>query len=341
MPSRPPGERRRVQGHGGSERLGGACFLRPISDHAERYAAISKHLQRTVPRTAPSFSIWPMASGSKVAPSHREMAWIQARYLDRFVEGLLDQPKELAALRREFRTLVKGRRGREVRARATSSTEHPGSGQGPPAHRLRRHVGPCADRRQATEIGHRAYQHAQPQRGRITGPIWTGSPALVTISRSRLEINRKLWTNTIRATNLLFVREDFTEAGRSPIWGDLAALQNPEGLLSSRRAGRDDPRPRRTCALEAVLSSSAGLKPMELKAGAPGAPEKPKWTVKPSKSGSAADPRVANGSRVSRPGEKTETRWKKEVKEGPVEVESEGGSPGPRQRPDWIVVTQH
>ncbi|HEY4770520.1 MAG TPA: hypothetical protein VIH51_07825, partial [Myxococcales bacterium] len=139
-----------------------------------------------------------------------------------------------------------------------------------------------------------------------------------------LEVERKLWEQYYTGDNLLFVREDFNEPGKTPIWGDLAALNNPEvsylaGVLAAllTKPVKDLPR------LEAVLSGSAGVKPRELESGGPRPAEKPKWSAKPSKSGSVADLAPQWKAIWSRPGEKSETRWKKEVKDGPVEVESE------------------
>src|SRR3989440_588764 len=301
------------------------CFLRPISDHAERYAAISKHLGKN--RSAHSTKFFYLADGLRIkggAFPIVKMAWVQGPNLDRFVESLLDQPKELAALREKFRTLVKDVEAAKfahgdlqhgnilVRGKDLLLIDYDGIWV------------PALIGRQATEIGHRAYQH--PKRS-VTdyGPHLDRFSALVIyLSIRALEVNRKLWDQYYTGDNLLFVREDFNEAGRSPIWGDLAALNDPEvsylaGVLAAMipRPLKDLPR------LEAVLSNSAGLKPMELKPGAARPPEKPRWTPKPSKSGTAAD--LASQWKVvwSRPGEKTETRWKKGIKDGPVEVESE------------------
>src|SRR5207237_10192967 len=133
----------------------------------------------------------------------------------------------------------------------------------------------------------------------------------------------KRWDQYSPADNLVFVREDFNEPGKTPIWGELAALKHAEvsylaGMLAAllARPVKDLPR------LEAVISKSAGVKPLELKAGPPRPPEK-KWNAKPSKAGTVLD--LAPQWKViwSRPGEKTESRWRKEVKDGPVEVESE------------------
>src|SRR2546423_1736325 len=185
------------------------CFLRPISDHAERYAAISKHLQKN--RADHCTKFFYLADGLRIKGGTFpivKMAWVQGPNLDRFVEGVLDKPRELAALREKFRALVKD-----------------------------------------IEVGKFAH-------------------------------------------------------------GDLQHENIPV-------SGKELPR------LEAVLTRSAGLKPLQLKADAPRAPEKPRWCDKPSKSGTAAD--LASQWKVvwTRPGEKTETRWKKEMKDGPVVVESE------------------
>jgi WD40 repeat protein len=301
------------------------CFLRPISDHAERYAAISKHLGKN--RSAHSTKFFYLADGLRIkggAFPIVKMAWIQGPSLDRYVEGILDQPRELAALREKFRTLVKDVESAKF---AHGDLQHGNILVSGKDLLLIDYDGmwvPALIGRQATEIGHRAYQH--PKRG-VTdyGPYLDRFSALVIyLSLRALEINRKLWDQYYTGDNLIFVREDFNEAGRSPIWGDLAALENREishlaGVLAAMvsRPLKDLPR------LEAVLSSSSGLKPMELKAGAARAPEKPKWSAAPSKSGSAAD--LASQWKViwTRPGDKTETRWKKEIKDGPVEVENE------------------
>ena len=300
------------------------CFLRPISDHAERYAAISKHLQKN--RSAHSTEFVYLADGLRIKGGTFpivKMAWVQGQHLDRCVEGLLDQPRELAALREKFRTLVKDIERAHF---AHGDLQHGNIMVTGKELLLIDYDGmwvPALIGRQATEIGHRAYQH--PKRSTTDyGPHLDRFSALVIyLSLRALELDRKLWDTYYTGDNLLFVREDFTELGRSPIWGDLAALKNAEvtylaGVLAAMvgRPLKDLPR------LEAVLSNSGGLRPLELKPVAR-APEKPKWTAKPSKSGTAAD--LASQWKVvwSRPGEKTETRWKKGIKDGPVEVESE------------------
>ena len=301
------------------------CFLRPISDHAERYAAISKHLQKNGAAHCTKFFY--LADGLRIKGGTFpivKMAWVQGPNLDRFVEGVLDKPRELAALREKFRALV---RDIEVGKFAHGDLQHGNILVRGRDLLLIDYDGmwvPALIGRQATEIGHRAYQH--PKRGMTDyGPYLDRFSALVIyLSLLALEVDRKLWDQYNTGDNLLFVREDFNEAGKSPIWSDLAALKNAEvsylaGVLAAMvpRPVKDLPR------LEAVLTKSAGLKPLQLKAGGPRAPEKPRWSDKPSKSGTAAD--LASQWKVvwTRPGEKMETRWKKEMKDGPVVVESE------------------
>jgi hypothetical protein len=301
------------------------CFLRPISDHAERYAAISKHLQKN--RAAHSTKFFYLADGLRIKGGTFpivKMAWVQGQHLDRCAESLLGQPKELGALREKFRTLVK-----EVEAAkfAHGDLQHGNILVSGKELLLIDYDGmwvPALIGRHATEIGHRAYQH--PKRSVSDyGPYLDRFSALVIyLSLRALEVNRKLWEQYYTGDNLLFVREDFNEPGKTPIWGDLAALNDPDvsylaGVLAAllTKPVKDLPR------LEAVLSGSAGVKPLELESGGPRPAEKPKWSAKPSKSGSVADLAPQWKAIWSRPGEKTEARWKKEVKDGPVEVESE------------------
>ena len=300
------------------------CFLRPISDHAERYAAISKHLQKS--RAAHCTEFFYLADGLRIKGGTFpivKMAWVQGPNLDRFVEGMLGQPRELAALRERFRTLVKEIEGAKF---AHGDLQHGNILVSDKELLLIDYDGmwvPALNGRQATETGHRAYQHPRRSAGDY-GPYLDRFSALVIhLSLRALEVEPKLWEQYYTGDNLIFVREDFNEPGKSPVWGDLAALEDPEvsylaGVLATMctKPVKDLPR------LEAVLGKSAGMKPLELKPGGPREAEK-KWSAKPSKSGSVAD--LAPQWKVvwTRPGEKIESRWKKEVRDGPVEMESE------------------
>src|SRR5438874_6965634 len=301
------------------------CFLRPISDHAERYAAISKHLQKNGAAHCTKFFY--LADGLRIKGGTFpivKMAWVQGPNLDRFVEGVLDKPRELAALREKFRALV---RDIEVGKFAHGDLQHGNILVRGKDLLLIDYDGmwvPELKGGQGTEIGHRAYQH--PRRSTTDyGPYIDRVSALVIyVSLRALEIDRRLWDQYHTGDNLLFVREDFNEPGKTPIWGDLAALQHAEvsylaGMLAAflARPVKDLPR------LESVITKWTTVKPLKLGAGLPRPPEKPKWRATPSKAGTVVDLAAQWKAIWSRPGEKTESRWKKEVKDGPVEVESE------------------
>src|SRR3989440_30336 len=251
------------------------CFLRPISDHAERYAAISKHLQKN--RAAHCTKFFYLSEGLRIKGGTFpivKMAWVQGPNLDRYVESVLGQPKELAALREKFRALVKDIEGGKF---AHGDLQHGNILVSGKDLLLIDYDGmwvPALIGRQATEIGHRAYQH--PKRSMTDyGPYLDRFSALVIyLSLLALEVDRKLWDQYCTGDNLLFVREDFNEPGKSPIWSDLAALRHRDvsylaGVLAAMvgRPVKDLPR------LESVLTRSAGLKPLQLKADAPRAPE--------------------------------------------------------------------
>ena len=316
------------------------CFLRPISDHAERYAAISRHLGKNP--AAHSTKFFYLGGGLRIKGGTFpivKMAWVQGQHLDRYIESLLDQPNDLAALRGKFRTLVK-----EIEAAkfAHGDLQHGNILVRGKDLLLIDYDGmwvPALTGRDATEIGHRAYQH--PKRSTTDfGPYLDRFSALVIyLSIRALEIDRKLWDQYYTGDNLLFVREDFLEPGKTPIWGDLAALKHAEitylaGTLAAMlsKPVKDLPR------LEAVISKSSGVKAVELKPGGPRAPEKPKWSAKPSKPGTVVD--LAPQWKIiwARPGEKTESRWKKEVKDGPVEVETEVEVVAPASMPIGATV---
>jgi len=93
----------------------------------------------------------------------------------------------------------------------------------------------------------RAYQHPSAAWA-ITGLTWIAFSALVIyLSLRALEIDRKLWEQYYTGDNLLFVREDFNEAGRSPIWGDLARPRGPRGLYLAGVLAAMVSRRSRTC----------------------------------------------------------------------------------------------
>ncbi|HYX90642.1 MAG TPA: protein kinase family protein [Myxococcaceae bacterium] len=297
------------------------CFLRPISDHAERYAAISKHLQKAkAAHTTPFIYLNDGIRLNSSAYPVVKMAWVAGEHFDRHVEKQLANPKALASLRSKFRKLVQEIEDARF---AHGDLQHGNVLVCDGELLLIDYDGmwvPSLNGRKATEIGHCAYQH--PKRTEADfGPFLDRFSALVIyLSLLALEKAPTLWERYSTGDNLIFVREDFNEPGRRPLWGELAAVGDPEvtriaGVLAACLAKpvKDVPK------LEAILKGS-GPKPVQLAAVTP--PPEKKWSATPSESGSIVE--LAPKWKVvwSRPGEKVETRWKKELKDGPVEVES-------------------
>src|SRR6266516_3497498 len=83
------------------------CFLRPISDHAERYEAISKHLRKV--RLPYDVNFQFLKQGVQIR-SHWfpivKMQWADGDLLHSHIEKHLRDPASLAALRTKWVTLV-------------------------------------------------------------------------------------------------------------------------------------------------------------------------------------------------------------------------------------------
>jgi len=301
------------------------CFLRPISDHAERYAAISRHLEKVKHAFATRFVY--LGEGIRVKGNGFpivKMQWVQGPPLDRHVEGLLAKPKELAALRERWRALLRDLAAAKI---AHGDLQHGNVLVRGKELLLIDYDGmwvPGLAGRRATEIGHRAYQH--PRRGEEHYGPWLDhfSALVVYLSLAALEADPSLWERYNNGDNLLFVREDFLEPGRAPIWGELAALDEPRvkhlaGVLAAC-AGKE---PKDVPALESILARPRKVKPLELTPSAPIPAPKPRWTSAPPK-GSALEVAARWQAAWSRPGERVETRWKREMKDVLVEVEKPG-----------------
>src|SRR5260370_5341410 len=195
------------------------CFLRPISDHAERYAAISRHLEKARLSYGARFlflkdGILGRGNWFPVV----KMAWVDGDLFHRYIEDHLKQPAVLAGLRGKWRTLV---RELEAARLAHGDLQHGNILVRKDSLVLVDYDGmwvPALNGRSATEIGHRSYQH--PKRSESDfGPYLDRFPALVIyLSLAALEHNPKLWDDYHTGDNLLFVRDDFRQAGDRPFW---------------------------------------------------------------------------------------------------------------------------
>lgn len=297
------------------------CFLRPITDHAERYDAISAHLAKAKAPYMTRFHY--LRDGIRVKGTGFpmvKMEWVQGVLLDRYVEERLGKPRELAGLRERWRALVRDLERAKI---AHGDLQHGNVLVRGDDLLLIDYDGmwvPSLTGRKATESGHRAYQH--PTRGEAHFGPWLDrfSALVIYLSLVALEEEPKLWEEYNTGDNLIFVREDFQAAGRSPIWGNLAGLGDEVRRLAGILAAAAARDPKDAPRLEDVAEATGRYKTAALAAAHPIAKKKVGWAAAPPRKGSPLD--LAKEWKVvwTRPGERLETRWKKVVRDAPVEV---------------------
>jgi hypothetical protein len=120
---------------------------------------------------------------------------------------------------------------------------------------------PALKGRHATETGHRAYQH--PERGeRDYGlEIDRFSALVIYLSLAALERDTTLWERFHTGDNLIFVREDFQQFGRSPIWQQLRRIGSREiDQLAAALAAMVQQHPMKIGNLDTVLKNPASYK---------------------------------------------------------------------------------
>src|SRR3989442_4445123 len=83
---------------------------------------------------------------------------------------------------------------------------------------------PALRGRHATEIGHRAYQHPERSEQDYGQEIDRFSALVIYLSLAALEMDVTLWERFHTGDNLIFVREDFQQSGRSAIWQQLRRI---------------------------------------------------------------------------------------------------------------------
>src|SRR5262245_8904970 len=138
------------------------CFLRPISDHAERYDAVSKHLQKARLPYGTRFLF--LEDGIRIGADWYpvvKMEWVEGQLLHRYIEANLHAAPVLADLRARWRALVHDLEAAKV---AHGDLQHGNIVVRDGELLLIDYDGmwvPALHNRAATELGHRAYQHPQ------------------------------------------------------------------------------------------------------------------------------------------------------------------------------------
>jgi len=144
------------------EDLGNSLLPAPISDHAERYEAISKHLRKV--RLPYDVNFQFLKRGIQIRSNWFpivKMQWAKGDLLHSHVEKHLGYPVALEGLRAKWLILVRQLEAAQVAHGDLQTRQYPGARRIDPAGGLRRVWVPALSGRHATEIGHRAYQHPE------------------------------------------------------------------------------------------------------------------------------------------------------------------------------------
>lgn len=204
------------------------CFLRPITDHAYRYNAISTYLQQARLGYSCHFDFLPMGVRVK---GHWfpvvKMAWVGGELLHRFIEANLRAPSCLASLRGKWIKMVHNLE--------SSKIAHGDLQQGNILVRqndflLVDYDGmwvPSLTAHKGTEIGHRAFQHPMRTQDDYGPTVDRFSSLIIYLSLTALERQPELWEKYHNGDNLIFTPEDFKDLG-TPIWRSLAEIRSAQ-----------------------------------------------------------------------------------------------------------------
>lgn len=268
------------------------CFLRPISDHAERYEAISRHLGKV--RLPYDVNFRFLKQGIQIR-SHWfpivKMQWADGDLLHSHIEKHLAHPASLAALRAKWVKLVRNLEAAQV---AHGDLQHGNIVVRGGSIQLVDYDGmwvPALRGRKATETGHRAYQHPERSGQDYDQEIDRFSALVIYLSLAALERDVSLWERFHTGDNLIFVREDFQQSGRSAIWQQLRGIGSREiDQLAAALATMVQQHPMKLSNLDGVLKNLTSFKfPASLPASTPAqraaprpapAPAAPSWMKK-------------------------------------------------------------
>src|SRR5438093_13113335 len=233
------------------------CFLRPISDHAERYEAISKHLRKVHLPYDVNFQF--LKQGIHIRSTWFpivKMQWAKGDLLHSYIEKHLGYPAALAALRAKWAILVRHLEAAQV---AHGHLQHGNILVRGGSIQLVDYDGmsvPALRGRHATEIGHRAYQHPERSGQDYGQEIDRFSALVIYLSLAALERDATLWERFHTGDNLIFVREDFHQLGRSAIWQQLRRIGSRQiDQLPTALAAMVHEHPMKVSNLDSVLKN--------------------------------------------------------------------------------------
>jgi len=253
------------------------CFLRPISDHAERYEAISRRLRAV--RLPYDVNFQFLKQGIQIRSSWFpivKMQWAEGDLLHTHIEKQLRYPGSLASLRAKWVTLVRDLEAARV---AHGDLQHGNILVRGGSIQLVDYDGmwvPALKGRHATEIGHRAYQHPERSEQDYGPELDRFSALVIYVSLAALEQDASLWENFHTGDNLIFVREDFLQVGRSEIWQQLRRIGSPQiDQLAAALAAMLQQPPMKVSNLDSILRNLASFKsPASTPASKPAPPQR-------------------------------------------------------------------
>jgi hypothetical protein len=258
------------------------CFLRPISDHAERYEAISKHLRKVHLRYDVNFQF--LKQGIQIRSNWFpivKMQWAKGDLLHSHIEKHLRNPAYLSALRAQWVTLVRQLEAAQV---AHGDLQHGNILVRGGSFHLVDYDGmwvPALQGRDATETGHRAYQHPERSGQDYGLELDRFSALVIYLSLAALERRAALWERFHTGDNLIFVREDFQQVGRSAIWEELGRIGSREiDRLAAALAAMAHEDPMKVSSLDMVLKNLTSV-PASVPAATPAPKAAPKPAPKP------------------------------------------------------------
>src|SRR2546430_2534600 len=296
------------------------CFLRPISDHAERYEAwsligrkkqrigdhaeryeaISKHLRKV--RLPYDVNFQFLKQGIQIRSSWFpivKMQWADGDLLHSHIEKHLRYPASLAALRAKWVTLVRHLEAAQV---AHGDLQHGNILVRGGSIHLVDYDGiwvPALRGRHATAVGHRAYQHPDRSEQDYGQEIDRFSVLVIYLSLAALERDVTLWERFHTGDNLIFVREDFHQLGRSAIWQQLRRIGSGQiDQLAAALATMVQQHPMKVSSLDSVLKNLAYFKfPASIPASTPAQRVAPKPPAVPTPP--APKPAAVQGNRAA------------------------------------------
>src|SRR2546421_8796022 len=248
------------------------CFLRPISDHAERYEAISKHLRKV--RLPYDVNFQFLKQGIRIRSDWFpivKMQWAKGDLLHSHIEKHLAYPAALAALRAKWVVLARHLEAAKV---AHGDLQHGNILVRGGSIQLVDYDGmwvPALKGRHATEIGHRAYQHPERSEQDYGQEIDRFSALVIYLSLAALERDATLWGRFHTGDNLIFAREACVQVGRSASWQQLGRIGSAQiDQLAAAVAAMVQRRPMKVSNLDSVLQNLASFKfPTSIPASSP------------------------------------------------------------------------